>query len=100
MGLSYGDIQVGKLYKISIENGWNHVILDSNPNENMSTPIEIIEPGEIFLILDIDLWDPGEHFSFYEDHMCLYILHDDMVGWIIVLPEDIVSVTTITRDTP
>lgn len=93
MGLTYEDINIGKIYCISKEKGWNHVILDSNPNDNMSTPVEIIEPGNIFMILDMDIWEPGDHSSFFEDHMCLQILHDQMIGWIIVLPEDIEAVS-------
>lgn len=89
MGLVYEDIKVGKLYCISIDKGWNHVILDSNPNDNMSSPVEIIEPGDMFLILNMNIWEPGDHSSFYEDHVCLNILFGDVVGWIIVLPEDI-----------
>ena len=89
MGLLYEDIRIGKLYCISIDKGWNHVILDSNPNDNMSSPVEIIEPGDMFLILNMDIWEPGDHSSFYEDHVCLNILFGDVVGWIIVLPEDI-----------
>lgn len=89
MGLVYEDIKVGKLYCVSIDKGWNHVVLDSNPNENMATPIDIIEPGDVFMILDMDIWEPGDHSSFYEDHICLQILHQEKIGWIIVLPEDI-----------
>lgn len=89
MGLVYEDIKVGKLYSISIEKGWNHVVLDSNPNENMTSPIDIIEPGCVFMALDIDMWEPGDHSHFYEDHMCIQILYQEKIGWVILLPEDI-----------
>ena len=89
MGLLYEEISVGKLYRITKENGWKHAVLDLNPNDHMSTPINIIHPGDVFLVLDMDIWEPGDHSSFYEDHVCLNILFEDIVGWVIVLPEDI-----------
>lgn len=93
MGLVYKDLKVGKLYNITKENGWKHAVLDLNPNDHMSSPISIIHPGDIFLILDIDYWEPGDHSSFYEDHLCINILFEDIIGWIIVLPEDIEQVS-------
>ena len=89
MGLLYEEISIGKLYRITKENGWKHAVLDLNPNDHMSTPINIIHPGDVFLVLDMDIWEPGDHSSFYEDHVCLNILFEDIVGWVIVLPEDI-----------
>ena len=89
MGLLYEEIRIGKLYRITKENGWKHAVLDLNPNDHMSTPINIVHPGDIFLVLDMDIWEPGDHSSFYEDHVCLNILFEDIVGWVIVLPEDI-----------
>lgn len=89
MGLLYEEISIGKLYRITKENGWKHAVLDLNPNDHMSTPINIVHPGDVFLVLDMDIWEPGDHSSFYEDHVCLNILFEDIVGWVIVLPEDI-----------
>lgn len=93
MGLVYKELKVGKLYRISKENGWKHAVLDLNPNDHMSTPINIIHPGDVFLVLDMDIWEPGDHSSFYEDHVCLNVLFEDIVGWVIVLPEDIEEIS-------
>lgn len=92
MGLAYEDIKIGKLYRITKQNGWKHAVLDLNPNDHMSMPINIIHPGDLFLVLDMDFWEPGDHSSFFEDHLCLNILFEDVIGWIIVLKEDIESV--------
>jgi hypothetical protein len=86
-------LKVGKLYRITKENGWRHAVLDLNPNDELSSPINIIQPGDIFLIIEMDFWEPGDHNTFYEDHMCLNILYEDITGWIIVLPLDIEPVS-------
>ena len=87
--MEHYELKIGGLYKIDEAVGWKHAVLDLNPNDAMCTPINIIHPGEIFMILDKDYWEPGDHSSFYEDHVCLQILQQELVGWIIVLPEDI-----------
>jgi hypothetical protein len=87
-------LKIGKLYRITKENGWKHAVLDLNPNNELSSPINIIHPGDIFLVLEVDFWEPGDHSSFYENHVCLNILFEDIVGWIIVLPEDVELVSS------
>ena len=92
MLMEYCNLKVGGLYKIDEKGGWKHALLDLNPNDAMCSPINILHPGEVFMILDIDYWEPGDHSSFYEDHVCLQILQEDMVGWVIVLPTDVLPI--------
>lgn len=86
MGLK---IEIGKLYQISIVKEWNHAILDLNPNDCMSSPINILRPGDMFLVLDVDYWDVQDA-KVYDAYLCLYILYEEMTGWILVGPNDIV----------
>ncbi len=85
----------GKLYQISEDRGWNHVIFDLNPNHQLSIPVHIIEPGDVFLVLEKDIIDFWMNFEDEEiaNHLCLKILYQDIVGWITVLPDDIVEVS-------
>ncbi|NBP57113.1 hypothetical protein EBU71_11390 [bacterium] len=90
MGLSYEDIKVGGLYYITPIKGWNHAVLDLNPNDSMSYPVYIIQPKQIFMIIDMDIWILGESTSQLDGHICIKILHEEAVGWITIHPEDLI----------
>lgn len=82
---------IGKLYQISEDRGWNHVIFDMNPNNQLTLPVNIIQPGDIFLVLDVDYSDFWFQFEDEDlgNQICLKILYEDTVGWIMVQPDDI-----------
>lgn len=84
----------GKLYQISEDRGWNHVVFDMNPNDELSLPVAIIEPGDVFLAIDAEITDYWFHFEDvdFANQMCIKILYGDVIGWIMVLPEDIIEV--------
>lgn len=91
MALSYEDIKIGKLYYISSEDRWNHAVLDINPNDAMSCPVYILQPEQIFMVIDLDIWILGEHTPQLKEYICIKILHEDIVGWITIQPENLMQ---------